>query len=69
VFLARLKLAQGDVAGATAMLAQADQSAHQQNFVYRTPEVAAVQVLTHEFPINQARVHLALQDASAVLAG
>ena len=33
VFLARLKLAQGDMAGAAALLAQADQSAHQQNFV------------------------------------
>ena len=33
VFLARLKLAQGDVAGAAAMLAQADQSARQHNFV------------------------------------
>jgi len=45
VFLARLKLAQGDVAGAAAILAQASQSARQQNFVYRIPEVAAAQVL------------------------
>jgi LuxR family transcriptional regulator, maltose regulon positive regulatory protein len=72
------------VAGAAAILAQADQSARQQNFVHRIPEVAAVQVLTllrqgnlaaagalaqtHEFPINQARVHLANGDASAALA-
>ncbi len=46
VFLARLKLAQGDVAGAAAILAQANQSARQQNFADRLPEVAAAQVLT-----------------------
>src|SRR5439155_17989343 len=46
VFLAYLKLAQGDIAGAFALLAQANQSARQQNFVYRIPEVAAAQVLT-----------------------
>jgi len=84
VFLARLKLAQGDVAGATALLAEADQSARQQNFVFRFPEIAAAQVLTllrqgnlaaaahlaqtHELPISQARVHLAQGDASAALA-
>jgi LuxR family maltose regulon positive regulatory protein len=84
VFLARLKLAQGDVAGAAAILAQASQSARQQNFVYRTPEVAAAQVLTllrqgnlaaaahlaqtHSLPLSQARVHLAQGDTSAALA-
>jgi LuxR family maltose regulon positive regulatory protein len=45
VFLARLRLARGDVSGAAAILAQAGQSARQQNFVYRIPEVAAEQVL------------------------
>jgi LuxR family maltose regulon positive regulatory protein len=84
VFLARLKLAQGDVAGATAILAKADQSVRQHNFVHRIPEVAAAQVLTllhqgnlaaaadlaqtHELPISQARVHLAQGDTSAALA-
>ena len=84
VFLARLKLAQGDVAGAAAILAQAGQSVRQHNFVYRMPEVAAAQVLTllhqgnlaaaahlaqtHELPISQARVHLAQGDTSAALA-
>jgi len=84
VFLARLKLAQGDVAGAAALLAQAEQSARQNNFVYRIPEVAAAQVLTllrqgnlaaaaqlaqaHELPLSQARVHLAQGDTSAALA-
>ena len=83
VFLARLKLAQGDVAGAATMLAQASQSAHQQNFVYRFPEIASAQVLTllhqgnvaaaaqltqtYELPISQARVHLAQGDTSSAL--
>ena len=34
VFLARLKLAQGDVAGAAAMLAETEQSVRQNNFVH-----------------------------------
>ncbi len=84
VFLARLKLARGDAAGATAMLARAEQSVRQHNFVYRIPEVAAAQVLTllrqgnlaaaaelaqtHELPISQARVHLARGDTSTALA-
>ena len=84
MFLARLKLAQGDVAGAAALLAEADQSVRQQNFVHRIPEVAAAQVLTllrqgnlaaaahlaqtHELPLSQARVHLAQGDPSAALA-
>ena len=82
VFLARLKLARGDVDGAADLLAQAEQSARQQNFVYRIPEVAAAQVLTllrqgnleaaahlaqaHQLP--QARVYLAQGDTSAALA-
>ena len=84
VFLARLQLAQGDVAGAAARLSEASQSARQQNFVYRMPEVAAAQVLTllrqghlaaaaqlaqtHDLPLSQARVHLAQGDPSAALA-
>ncbi len=84
VFLARLKLAQGDVAGAAAIVAEAGQLARQQNFVYRLPEVAAAHVLillrqgslsaaahlaqTHELPLSQARVHLAQGDTSAALA-
>jgi LuxR family transcriptional regulator, maltose regulon positive regulatory protein len=84
VFLARLKLAQGDVAGAAAILAEADQSVRQHNFVHRMPDVAAAQVLallhqgnlaaaaelvqTHQLPISQARVHLAQGDTSAALA-
>ncbi len=84
VFLARLKLAQGDAAGAAAMLAQANQSAQQRNFVYRIPEVAAAQVLTllqqgnlaaaahivemHVLPVSLARVHLAGGDTASALA-
>ncbi len=84
VFLARLKLVQGDVTGAAAMLAQADQFVRQHNFVQRMPEIAAAQVLvllrqgdlaaaahlaqTHLLPISQVRVHLAQGDTSAALA-
>jgi LuxR family maltose regulon positive regulatory protein len=84
VFLARLKLAQGDVAGAAAMLAETEQSVRQNNFVHRIPEVAAAQVLvllrqgdlpkaahiaqTHDLPFSLARVHLAQGDPSEALA-
>jgi LuxR family maltose regulon positive regulatory protein len=84
VLLARLHLAQGDVAGAAALLAEAGRSARQHNFADRLPEVAAAQVLLllrqgnlaaaahlaqmHELPISQARVHLAQGDPSAALA-
>jgi LuxR family maltose regulon positive regulatory protein len=83
VFLARLKLAQGDVEGAAAILAQASQSARERNFVYRVPEIAAAQVVTllrqgnvaaathlaqtHNLSLSQARVHLAQGDTSAAL--
>ncbi|HLV97476.1 MAG TPA: LuxR C-terminal-related transcriptional regulator [Ktedonobacterales bacterium] len=84
VFLARLKLAQGDVAGASAMLAQASEETRQHNFVHRLPEVAASQVLTwlrqgnvaaaaylaetHALPLSQARVLLAEGNPAAALA-
>jgi LuxR family transcriptional regulator, maltose regulon positive regulatory protein len=84
VFLARMKLAQGDVAGAAVVLAEADQFVRQNNFVGLTLEIAAAQVLTllhqgnlaaaahlaqtHELPISQARVLLAQGDTSAALA-
>ncbi|MGZ6267029.1 MAG: LuxR C-terminal-related transcriptional regulator, partial [Candidatus Limnocylindrales bacterium] len=84
LFLARLKLARGDVAGAAAMLTETAQSVRQNDFVHRMPEVAAAQVLTllaqgdmtsaahlaqtHDLPLSQARVHLALGDPSAALA-
>jgi LuxR family maltose regulon positive regulatory protein len=84
VLLARLKLVQGDVASATALLAKAEQFVRQHHFVFRMPEVAAAQVLTllrqghlaaaahlaqtHDLHISQARVHLAQGDPSAALA-
>ncbi len=46
VFLARLKLAQGDVSGAVTVLDEAKQFVRQHNFVFRMPDVAAAQVLT-----------------------
>jgi LuxR family transcriptional regulator, maltose regulon positive regulatory protein len=83
VLLARVKLAQGDVPGAAAILAEAEAFARQHNFVFRMPDVAAAQVLTllrqgnptvaarlaetHELPISRARVHLAQGDPSAAL--
>jgi LuxR family maltose regulon positive regulatory protein len=84
VFLARLKLAQKDVAGAAAMLAETERSVRENNFVHRMPEVAAAQVLTllrqgdlacaarlaqtHDLPLSQARVHLGQGDPTAALA-
>ena len=84
VFLARLKLARGDVAGAAAMLAETEQSVRQNNFVQRMPEVAAPQVKVllrqgnlaaaadlagkYELPLIRARVLLAQGDPSAALA-
>src|SRR5947208_16870304 len=84
VFLARLKLAQGDVPGAAAALDEAEAFVRRHRFVFRMPDVAAAQVLlllhlghlaaaahlaqTHDLPISQARVHLAQRDPSAALA-
>lgn len=82
--LARVKRARGDLAGASVILAQADQAARRQNFVYRIPEVAAEQVLLllergevtaaahlseeHNLPATRARVLVAQGDPSAALA-
>ena len=84
VFLARLKLAQGDVAGAADTLAQADKFVRRYNHVHWMPEIAAAQVLTllhqgnlmaaaalvetHDLPLSQARVYLAQDDPDAALA-
>jgi LuxR family maltose regulon positive regulatory protein len=84
VLLARLKLAQGDVSGAAAVLDEAEAFVRQHSFVFRMPEVADAQVLillhqgklaaaahlaqTHDLPISQARVHLAQRDPSTALA-
>lgn len=79
-----MKLAQGDVAEATAILAEAAQSARAHNFGQQLAEVTAVQILTllqqgkletaanlaqtHELPISQARVHLAQGEPAQALA-
>jgi LuxR family maltose regulon positive regulatory protein len=84
VFLASLKLARRDVAGAATALAETEQHVRQSAHVRHLPEIAAVQVLTllqqgdvttaarlartHELPMSQARVHLARGDKSAALA-
>jgi LuxR family transcriptional regulator, maltose regulon positive regulatory protein len=84
VFLARLRLAQGDLPGAVAILDEAQAFVRQHNFVFRMHDVTAAQVLTllrqghlaaaaqlaetHELPISQARVHLAQGDPAAALA-
>jgi LuxR family maltose regulon positive regulatory protein len=82
--LARLRLAQGDVPGAVAVLDETEAFVRRYNFVFRMPDVAAAQVLTllrqgrlvaaaqlaqtYELPISQARVYLAQGDASTALA-
>jgi len=84
VFLARVKLAQGNVAGAEAMLTQSEQSARQKGFTLRLSDIAAVQVLVllrqgrltaaaqlapqYDLPLSQARVLIAQGDPAAALA-
>lgn len=83
-FLARLKLAQRDAAGAEAILAKASQLVIRYNFAHQMHEVAAAQVHTllrlgnltaaahlvhkHDLPMSQARVHLAQGEAARALA-
>jgi LuxR family maltose regulon positive regulatory protein len=84
LLLSRVKLAQGDVAGAAAMLAEAEQFVRQNNFMFRMPDVAAAQVLAllrqgdltaaanlaekYDLPLSRARVRLAEGDHSAAVA-
>src|SRR5262249_59734073 len=44
LLLARLRLARGDVAGAAALVEEADQFVRRQRFLHRMPEVAAAHV-------------------------
>lgn len=83
IFLARFKLAQGDVTGAATALANADYFVRQGNFAYRIPDVMAMQVITllhqgnvtaaaqlaqaHDLPLSQARVKMAQGDMSTAL--
>ncbi|MFD0677980.1 MULTISPECIES: LuxR C-terminal-related transcriptional regulator [unclassified Paenibacillus] len=62
VFLARLKLAKGEVSGAAAILAKAEPIARLQNFASQLPHIAAAQVLVmlHQHQGNlAAAAHLA----------
>lgn len=84
VFLARLRLAQGDVPGAVVVLEEAEEFVHRHNFEFRMPTVAEAQVLAllhqgdlaaaatlaqqYELPLCQARVFLNQGDPSAALA-
>ena len=84
VMLSRLRLARGDTAGAAALLAEADRSVRENNFVHRISDVAEAQVLvllregdktaaaelatSRGPPISQARVCLARNDPAAALA-
>ncbi|MGG4458676.1 LuxR C-terminal-related transcriptional regulator [Brevibacillus porteri] len=84
VFLARLKLAQGDVSGAAAMIANAEHVARKHGFIMQMPPIAEAQVLLllqqdnltaaarlaqkHDLPLLQARVLLAQGNTSAALA-
>ncbi|MFW6097037.1 MAG: LuxR C-terminal-related transcriptional regulator [Chloroflexota bacterium] len=56
VFLARLALARGDAAGATVILARAEQEAREKGFSRQLPEIMAarVRVLLHEGKPSQA---------------
>lgn len=83
IFLARVRLAQRDVAGTAVILAQTEQLLHQHQFTTRTAEVAAVRVdmllqqgqftaaadlaHQHELPMGQARAQLALGQTAAAL--
>ena len=84
VLLAHIRLAQGDVPGAAAMLDEAEAFVRQHNFMFEMPNVAASQVLTllrqgnltaaahlaqtHDLPMCQARILLAQGDPSTALA-
>ncbi len=84
VLLARVKLAQGDAAGALAALAEADRFVRQHHFDHWVGEITAVRIQTflhqgnltaaaqlaetHDLPLSQARVKLAQGDPTAALA-
>ena len=84
VFIARLHLAKGDVGGATDLLAEAERSARQKNFLRRLPDIAVVQVLAlmqqgqlakaeqlaqqYELPLSQAHVFIVQENPCAALA-
>lgn len=84
ILLARVKLAQGDVASAMTLLAEAEQFVQQRHFEHWVGAVTAARIQTllhqgdltaaaqlaekHNLPLSQARVKLAQGDPSAALA-
>jgi len=84
VFLARLRLAHGDLAGAAGMLAQSERTAQEKNYLLRFADIAELQIQIliqqsnlaaaaelagrHELPLSRARVLLAQGNAPAALA-
>jgi LuxR family maltose regulon positive regulatory protein len=84
ILLARVKLAQGDMAAAVTLLAEAEQFVQQQQFDHWVGEIAAVRIQTllhqgaltaaaglaksHDLPLSQARLHLAQHDHGAAFA-
>jgi LuxR family transcriptional regulator, maltose regulon positive regulatory protein len=84
VFLARMRLAQGDMPSAVTILDEAQAFLHQHNFLFRMVDIASARVLillrqgdlaaaarladAHQLPLSQARVHLAGGDTSTALA-
>ena len=83
LFVARLRLAAGDVPSAVAILDEAEAYARQHGFLFRAGDIAAACVLTllrqgrlpaaaqlaqaHALPVSRARVDLARGDANAAL--
>jgi len=84
VLLAQVKLAQGDAAGALAVLTEADQFVQERHFDHWSGEITAVRIQTllqqghlaaaaelaenHDLPLSQARVKLAQGKPTAALA-
>ena len=84
VFLARVRLAHGDLAGAAGMLAQSERTAQEKKYTLRFADIAELQIRIllqqsnlaaaaelagrHELPLSRARVLLAQGDAPAALA-
>jgi LuxR family transcriptional regulator, maltose regulon positive regulatory protein len=84
VFLARMRLAQGDIPSAITIVDEAEAFLRQHNFLFRMRDIAAARVLillrlgdlraaarladVDQLPLSQARVYLAQGDTSAALA-
>jgi LuxR family maltose regulon positive regulatory protein len=84
MFLARLKLARGDTSTATHILSQVEQTARQENYTFRVPDIAYDQAFVllrqgntgaalqltqqNDLPLMQARVLVARDNPSAALA-